>query len=144
VLAAMVAATSHSTPMNVMITKLTPILYVEAIEPVLPFWVEQLGFVVATEVPHEDRLGFVILQKDGVEVMVQTRASVTADVPALAGTPMGGTILFIEVESLDTVIARLPDADVVIPRRTTFYGADELFVREPGGNIVGFAAFPGT
>jgi len=29
----------------------------------------------------------------------------------------------------------------VIPRRTTFYGADELIVREPGGNVVTFAQF---
>jgi len=29
----------------------------------------------------------------------------------------------------------------VVPRRTTFYGADEIFVRAPGGHTVGFAAF---
>lgn len=29
----------------------------------------------------------------------------------------------------------------VVPRRQTFYGVDEIFVREPGGNMVGFAAF---
>lgn len=122
--------------------KVTPILYVEAIEPLLPFWTERLGFAAATEVPEGDRLGFVILERDGVEVMVQTRASVMADVPAVADMPMGGTILFVEVEALDPVIDALGDAEVVVPRRTTFYGADEIFVREPGGNLIGFAAFP--
>lgn len=126
------------------IRKLTPILYVEAIEPVLPFWVERLGFELTTEVPEGDRLGFVILQRDGVEVMIQTRASVQADVPAVAETPMGGTILFMEVASLEPVLENLKDVEVVVPRRRTFYGADEVFVREPGGNLVGFAAFSGS
>jgi hypothetical protein len=30
---------------------------------------------------------------------------------------------------------------VVVPRRVAPYGAHEVFVREPGGHIVGFAAF---
>jgi uncharacterized glyoxalase superfamily protein PhnB len=129
---------------NPMIKKITPILYVDAIEPVLPFWEERLGFTRTTEVPEGDRLGFVILAKDGVEIMYQTRASVAADVPALADTPMGGTILFIEVDSLEPVLAALEGIEPVVPRRQTFYGADEMSVREPAGNIVGFAAFGAT
>ncbi len=125
----------------VVIKKLTPILYVEAIEPVLPFWTERLGFEKTVEVPEGDRLGFVILAKDGLEVMYQTRASVQADVPALAETPMEGGILFFEVDALDPIIEALEGVPVVVPRRETFYGADEIFVREPGGNLVGFAAF---
>lgn len=124
-----------------MLKKLTPILYVESIEPVLPFWTDRLGFQVTGEVPEGDRLGFVMMERDGVEVMIQTRASVEADVPNLADTPMGGTILFIEVQDLDALVDRLGDAEVLVPRRTTFYGADEIFVREPGGNIIGFAEF---
>lgn len=124
-----------------MLKKLTPILYVESIEPVLPFWTDRLEFQVTGEVPEGDRLGFVMMERDGVEVMIQTRASVEADVPSLADTPMGGTILFIEVRDLDALVDRLGDAEVLVPRRTTFYGADEIFVREPGGNIIGFAEF---
>lgn len=124
-----------------MIKKLTPIVYVEAIEPVLPFWTERLGFSLTTEVPEDDRLGFVILQKGDVEVMYQTRASVEADVPAVADTPMGGSLLFIQVDALDPIIDALDRVPVVVPRRRTFYGADEIFVREPAGNLVGFAAF---
>jgi hypothetical protein len=29
----------------------------------------------------------------------------------------------------------------IVPRRTTFYGSQELIVREPGGNAVTFAQF---
>lgn len=121
--------------------KLTPVLYVEEIEPALPFWVDRLGFEKTAEVPEGDRLGFVILQKGAVEVMYQTRASVENDVPALASTPMGGALLFIQVDDLDAVARALEGVEPVVPRRKTFYGADELIVREPAGNVVTFAQF---
>jgi catechol 2,3-dioxygenase-like lactoylglutathione lyase family enzyme len=123
--------------------KLSPVLYVEAIEPCLPFWTETLGFGVVAEVPEGDALGFVILARDGVEIMYQTRASVAKDVPPLVDTPMGGSFLFIEVADLDAVEKRLEDVEPIIPRRKTFYGADEIFVREPAGNVVVFAEMGG-
>jgi uncharacterized glyoxalase superfamily protein PhnB len=123
--------------------KLTPVVYVEAIEPVLPFWVDRLGFERSMEVMEGDVLGFVILNRGGAEVMYQTRASVAGDVPALAATPMGGNLLFVEVDDLDAVARALEGIEPVTPRRTTFYGSDELIVREPAGNVVTFAHFPG-
>lgn len=125
------------------VEKLTPVLAVEEIEPVLPFWVERLGFAVTAEVPEGDRLGFVILEKNGIEVMYQTRESLEADAPTLADAPAGGSILFLRVEALDPVLEALKGVPVVVPRRRTSYGADEIFVREPGGHVVGFAAFGG-
>lgn len=121
--------------------KLTPVLMVEEIEPVLPFWIDRLGFEKTVEVPHDGRLGFVSLRKGGVEVMYQTRASVAADIPPLADSPMRGTFLFIEVDDLDAVAEALAGIEPVVPRRTTFYGADELIVREPAGNAITFAQF---
>jgi len=32
-------------------------------------------------------------------------------------------------------------APIVKPRHDTFYGSTELYVKEPGGNLVGFAQF---
>jgi uncharacterized glyoxalase superfamily protein PhnB len=123
--------------------RLSPVLYVEEIEPCLPFWIDRLGFARTAEVPEGDRLGFVILQKGDVQLMYQTRASVQADVPPLAEQPMGGSMLFIEVDDLDVVADALQGITPVVPRRTTFYGADELIVREPAGNVVTFAHFAG-
>ena len=119
--------------------KLSPVLVVEAIEPCLPFWTERLGFATTAEVPEGEHLGFVILAKDGVEVMYQSRASVAADLPALATIPAAGTALFIEVSDVAAVERALHDAEVVVPRRQTFYGMDEVGVREPGGSVVLFA-----
>ena len=122
--------------------KVTPVLMVEEIEPVLPFWMDLLGFEKTVEVPHEDRLGFVILVRDGVEIMYQTVASVRADVAPLASTAPASAFLFFEVENLDEIAQALDQVTPVVPRRKTFYGADELIVRDPAGNAVTFAQFP--
>lgn len=133
---------THTHPVPTMkISRLTPVLMVDAIEPVLDFWVERLGFAKTTEVPHENQLGFVILEKDGIEIMYQTKASVAADVAPLASAPMKGTFLFLQVDDLDAIERALQGVSPVVPRRKTFYGADELIVREPAGNVVTFAQF---
>lgn len=122
--------------------KLTPVLMVEAIEGVLDFWTA-LGFSKTVEVPHADKLGFVILQKDGIEVMYQTRESVEADIAPIAKSPMKGSFIFIEVDDVDWVDRTLKGHDYIVPRRKTFYGADEVVVREPAGNVVVFAQMKG-
>ena len=128
--------------------KVTPIIVVDEVESCLPFWTDALGFELTATVPHEDAIGFAMLNKGNVQLMYQSRASVDADLSA-SGAPLdlGGelagstTTLFVEVEDLDAVVAALKDtADVVVPRRQTFYGMDELFVRAPCGTLVGFAA----
>ena len=121
--------------------RLTPVLMVDAIEPVLDFWVQRLGWTKTTEVPHEGRLGFVILESGPLQLMYQTRESVAADVPPLAESPQRGTFLFIQVDDLNAVEKALAGITPVVPRRKTFYGADELIVREPAGNVVTFAQF---
>ncbi len=120
--------------------KLTPVLMVEAIEPCLPLWVGRLGWTIIAEVPDGDRLGFVILGNDGVELMYQTWASVAKDVGhAHPRTTGASASLFIEVSDLDAVELQLAGMELALPRRRTFYGMDEIGVAEPGGHTVVFA-----
>lgn len=120
--------------------KLTPVLCVDAIEPCLPLWLDRLGWTKGVEVPHGDKLGFVILRKDAAEIMYQTWASIDDDighpVPRAKGTSVG---LFIEVSSVDEVEAQLKGQTITLPRRRTFYGMDEIGVTEAGGHTVIFA-----
>lgn len=121
--------------------KITAVLIVEAIEPCLGFWVDRLGFEKTVEVPEGDRLGFVILQKDGTELMLQTRESVAKDVPQMAAALTGqGIGLFIEVPNFDDLLAKAAGLEVVMPERLAFYGMREIVVREPGGFAVCFAS----
>ena len=119
--------------------KLSPVIMVDAIESCVPFW-ERLGFTKTAEVPDGDRLGFVILAKDNVEVMYQTHESVEKDAAGLVPRAHGhGAALFIEVGDVESVVRALEGVEVVVPRRQTFYGMDEIGVREPGGHVVMFA-----
>jgi uncharacterized glyoxalase superfamily protein PhnB len=126
-----------------MFKKLTPVLYVEAIEPCLELWTKRLGFEQTVEVPEGNKLGFVILAKDGVEVMYQSRASVAKDVPAFASRALGQTNLFLEVDDLSEVERALKGVKLALPKRETFYGAMEIGVQDAGGNVVIFAEMKG-
>jgi len=118
--------------------KITPVLVVESIEKNLPFWCERLGFARQVEVPHGDRLGFVILTSGGVEVMLQSRDSVRDDIAAMAADSYRSA-LYIEVEDLAPMRKATEGLPRLFEERTTFYGAREIGVRDPEGNAVVFA-----
>jgi uncharacterized glyoxalase superfamily protein PhnB len=121
--------------------QLTPVLIVDEVEPGIRFWADRLGFTVENEVPGPDgALVFASVSRDGIEVMYQTRASVIADQPESAADLNGHSVaLFITVDDFDAVERAMEGAPIVKPRHQTFYGSTELYVREPGGNTVGFA-----
>jgi len=124
------------------VKKVTAVLLVEEIEPCLNFWVERLGFTKTAEVPDGNKLAFVILQKGATELMYQTFASVEKDnLEAAKDARKGPTFLYVEVGDLDAVIAALKGVPVVLPVRTTFYGAKEIGVKDPAGHFVTFAQY---
>jgi uncharacterized glyoxalase superfamily protein PhnB len=127
------------TTTNMTVKRITPVLFVKEIEPVLPFWVDKLGFTKTIEVPHENKLGFVALQKGNTEVMYQTYASVGQDMPLTAEIQKGPTFLYIEVDNLDAILGTLKGAKIAQPERTAFYGMREVGFQEPGGHFVTFA-----
>jgi len=120
--------------------KLTPVLMVEEIEPCLALWVDRLGWTKTVEVPEGERIGFVILVKDGVEIMYQSYESVENDIKTKVARPNGASAgIFIEVSDIEAVVRQLAGLEIALPRRTTFYGMDEIGIREPGGHMVIFA-----
>jgi hypothetical protein len=126
------------------VEKITPIIYVEAVEPCLKLWVDRLGFTKTAEVPEDNkpgnRLGFVILVKGPIELMLQTRKGADADGPALASYHQAGANLYIEVADFPDLLHRIDGYPVIMPTRDTFYGMREISIKEPGGNILTFAA----
>jgi uncharacterized glyoxalase superfamily protein PhnB len=134
----------HATPMEanklMNVKSITPVLFVKEIEPILPFWVDRLGFTKAIEVPHGNKIGFVSLQKGTTEVMYQTYASLGDDMPLIAeAAKRGQTFLYIQVDDLDAVLAALKDVKIVQPERTAFYGMREVGFQDPGGHFITFA-----
>ena len=122
--------------------QLTPVIIADAVEPGIAFWIDRLGFTVSNQVPGPDgKLIFASVEKDGIEVMYQTRASAVADQPGMARELNGHSIALITVTDLDKVEKAVAGAPVVKARHETFYGSTEIYVREPAGNTVGFAQF---
>lgn len=123
------------------VKRITPVLLVKEIEPLIPFWVDRLGFTKTVEVPDGNKLGFVIFQKESVEVMYQTYSSVEKDAPPSmsAEARKGPTYLYMEVDNLDAVFAAMKGIKMVMPMRTAFYGMKEFAVLDPGGHFVTFA-----
>lgn len=120
--------------------RLSPVIFVPEIEACLPFWTERLGYELHASVEEGDRLGFALLLKDEVQLMYQSRASLAKDLPQLEERDHEtSTCLYINVDDIDAVEKALSGLDLVQPRRKTFYGAVEIAVREPGGNLVIFS-----
>jgi uncharacterized glyoxalase superfamily protein PhnB len=120
--------------------RLTPVLAVEAVEPSLEFWEQRVGFERTAVLPHGEGIGFALLTKDGIEVMLQSIASIRSDTFDATGDVHGrAATLFLEVADLDAVEQLLEGYPIAMPRRTTFYGMKELGVVEPGGHFIVFA-----
>lgn len=122
------------------VKKITAVLLADRIEPSIDFWVK-LGFTKTIEVPGDGGLVFVTLNKDSVELMYQTYASVENEPGGHRGFAKGPTFLYVEVESLDQTKQLTEGYEIAMSERTTFYGSKEFGVREPGGHLVTFAQF---
>ena len=111
----------------------------DEVESLIAFWVDRMGFTKTGEVPEGDRLAFVMLAREGVELMLQTWASLEKDAPGLTVKPQGGTTLYIEVDDFDETLRHIAGCDVVMAERTAFYGMREIGVRTPSGHVAVFA-----
>lgn len=121
--------------------KITPVLFVDEIEKSLPFWVDRMGFEKTVEVPEGDKSGFVILVKDGAELMFQSMESVKKDVPAFVTHGLSDRAsLYIEVDDFADTVKRLEGYHITLHERTSFYGMREIGIIEPGGHNVIFSA----
>ncbi len=72
--------------------------------------------------------------------MYQSVESVEKDLGAPVTRLGPSTVLYLEVESIDEIIKRIEEQPITVGRRTTFYGMDEIGIREPGGTLVIFAS----
>ena len=125
--------------MSSTLLRATPVLVVEHIRPSLLFF-EKLGLMKTVEVPHGDELGFVILELGSIQIMLQSSASVREDIGVQ--TQLGNhAALFIEVDDLELAFQGLAEYPVFLPRRKTFYGAQEIGLIEPGGHHITLAQF---
>ena len=123
------------------ITSITPVLFVDRVEPTRDFF-QKAGFEVMFDIPEGDHLGFAGLQRDGLQVMIETRGNANEDAKMQSLTRESlRAVVFIEVDDLDELIQAMQGAKVLVERHQTFYKSDELTYEEPGGHLVTFAKF---
>lgn len=137
------ASNGEEKKMTVEVKRVTPVLFVEKVEPCLEFW-ERLGFQRTMEVPDGGALAFAAVQKDGVEIMYQSFSSAMKDPSASAATRQrlaSHAFLFVEINDLNAILAGLNGAPLEVEKHTTFYGSTEIVVRDPGGHFITFAQF---
>lgn len=124
-----------------MLKKLTPNLMVEDVQQTIAFYQDVLGFSILTTVENGDEIGFAIVKRDEVELMFQSRSSLSENVPALTGSSIGASQTFyIEVSDIDQVYAQLKGkVSIVVDLHTTFYGTKEFYFRDINGYILSFS-----
>jgi uncharacterized glyoxalase superfamily protein PhnB len=124
-----------------MLKKLTPNLMVEDVSWTIEFYRDTLGFQLMLTVPEAAPLNFAIMRRDGVELMFQSRASLSENVPALKGCSIGASQTFyIEVENIARLYDQLRDkVEIVVDLHTTFYNTQEFYFRDVNGYILSFS-----
>lgn len=125
-----------------MLKSLTPNLMVEDVKKTLDFYREKLGFqVLATVPPEGDQLNWAMVQRDGVQLMFQSRHSLGEEVPALRDVPIGASQTFyIEVTGIDGLYDALKnDVEIVADMHTTFYNTREFYFKDINGYVLSFS-----
>jgi len=127
-----------------MINRSTPVLHVKTVEPSLKFWTERFGFKSTVQVPEGNHIGFVALEYGAVELMYQTYEGMQVDQanPLAKEVEKGPTFIFMEVTDINAVFKALDGAEIVQGLHETFYGAQEIVAKEPGGHFVIFSQLP--
>jgi threonine dehydrogenase-like Zn-dependent dehydrogenase len=123
------------------IARAAPVLFVDHVESTRDFF-KRAGFELVFEVPAGSAVGFAMLERDGVQVMVETRGNENESAALRALTlESRRAVVFVEVDDLDALVALLGRTEIIVERHATFYKSDEITYQEPGGNIVTFAQF---
>src|SRR5258708_5440926 len=124
--------------------KITANLYVDDVQACVKFWVERLGFAKVMEVPDGKNLAFALLKKGDLDLMYGSYASLNQEPQVQAAYRKGTAFLYIVVSDLAPIVSAMQGAELVAPVHTTSYGAKEISVKDPGGNILTFAQFTAT
>lgn len=116
----------------------TPNLIVSDIDRSAEFYREGLGFTTVTTVPDQAPFAFVMLERDGLKLFLNSKASAEGEGYAVE-VGRAGVALYIMVEGIGILWkqlqARVP---IAMPLHTQFYGTTEFAVVDPDGYYITF------
>lgn len=135
-----------------MFSKITVNLMVANVDETIDFYERVLGFRLVLGVPEGSQqiltartggtpLGFAIIGRDDAQLMLQSRTSLSAELPAFAGQKPGGAItIYMQVADVrklyDDVRGKV---DVLKDLHATFYGTEEFYVCDCNGYVLTLA-----
>jgi len=123
------------------IKKLTPNLIVRNVEASLKFYREILGLETAITVPDQSPYIFASVSNGSVEIFFNDQKTVASEYPKLAAAIAASLTLYMEVDSLPTVLDRVQKAGAKISMPVTdqFYGMKEFAFEDPDGYTITIA-----
>ena len=123
------------------VKKLTPNLIVRNVEASLKFYSKILGLEKAFSVPDQSPYVFAAAVNGAVEVFFNDQKTVGHEYSALAKTIGASLTLYIEVDDLQAVLARvqIADAKITMPVIDQFYGMKEFAFEDGDGYTITIA-----
>ena len=119
--------------------RVTPNLMVEDVVSTVAWYEEELGFERTSEMDEDGELVWAQVERDDVRLRFQRRESLEAEVPVLAGSPIGGSLTFyVHVDDDESLAQSIADHERVLDMRTSEYGLREFAIRDCNGYVLWF------
>ena len=124
--------------------KLTPNIMVEDVNVTVQFYRDVLGFEILTTIPESGTFDWVMMQRDGVQLMFQSRGSLSSEIPLFTDRPIGATLtLYIDVTDIHALYDNVKEhVTIAQAMHSTFYGAQEFAIQDINGYILAFTQQP--
>ena len=135
-----------------MFERLVPNMMVQDVQNTVKFYRDLLGFTfvmavpkgeqgVCMEMPQDKTLIYALVKSDNIEIMFQTKESLSEDILAFKGTNIGASVSFyFYVDNISALYDGLKEkVEVVKPLHNTWYGMREFYIKDCNGYILGFS-----
>ncbi|MBN1298108.1 MAG: VOC family protein [Actinobacteria bacterium] len=125
-----------------MLKKLTPNLIVDDVNKTVDFYQNTLGsFELVLTDPKKGQFDWALMRCEDVEIMFQSKKSLTEKIPGFSEQKTGGTvIIYIEVDSIETFYNWIKDRVKIVAELTdTEYRMREFLIEDCNGFIIAFA-----
>jgi len=125
-----------------LLKRLIPILMVEDVNKTIHFYQDTLGcFELVLTDPKEGKFDWALMKCENVEIMFQSRESLSEKVPELKNAEIGGTsVTYIEAENVEAHYDWVKDnVEVIKELHDTPWGRKEFFIKDCNGYIIVFA-----